>query len=163
MRERFLDFILFVKELFLEIFSFGEYDYFGTVWKEFIFSYIFIWIMIIIIVSIIVFLIVELLSQRIEISKIRKINEKIVFSIVTKKIYDEPSSNLIFINKVPISHQNPARYNVYIKYEDVEDIIDSRELFNQVNVGDQISTCLKTGFDKKGKIVKQWIELAPLN
>lgn len=156
-----------MRERFLEIFTFGEYNFWSDNWKYDIPMYICRWIvdfcllfLVIYLISFFVYHIIRYINKD---SKICKINKEIVFSQVIKKEYTMPYSEIIFVGRIPITRQTLPHYRVYVKYDEVEEVFDDEELFNQVNEEDQISTCLKTGLNKKGKVVKQYIELAPLN
>ncbi len=118
-----------------------------------------VWLLIFFLVFL-VFLLVNAIKEE---SDIKTINEESVMAVIAKKEHIKSSTNVIIVNRMPILLTIPEEYNVYLEYGEVSTIVDDEELFTQVKAHDNVSACLKTRFDKKGRIVKQWLELAPLN
>lgn len=83
-----------------------------------------------------------------------KYKEETVQAVITKKDYVPPRTYTTFMSTgksvIPIVNTVPAEYNIIVKYNNLSDTIESKELYDALKVGDsiQVKHVLKYSKDK---------------
>ena len=86
-----------------------------------------------------------------------------VKGIVIEKEYDKPevtyTTKTVDGQKVKKKKVKPEEYEVTIQYKSLEREFEDESLYDRVKEGQEIDIVLKQGFDKKGNLVTESIEL----
>lgn len=88
-------------------------------------------------------------------------SEQVKGKIIAK--HYEPSQEYLTVVPIgktvmPITQYTQEKFEIMIKYDDYNKTIDSKELYNSLNVGDSINMQLVKDFDYDGNLVRIHLE-----
>lgn len=89
--------------------------------------------------------------------------EETVQAVITKKDYVPPRTYTTFMSTgksvIPIVNTIPAEYNIVVKYNNLSDTIESKELYDALKVGDSIQVKHVSKYSKdKNEFLGDYIE-----
>ena len=88
-------------------------------------------------------------------SKVTYIERQNVDVEVVKKEYHAAFTSVVNTGKnvIPISH--PERNYIYVKYKDIEECVDNKQIYDACEIGSVFSMVLLNKYDENNEIIKQ--------
>lgn len=92
-------------------------------------------------------------------NKVAYIERQKVDVEVVKKEYHAAFTSVVNTGKslVPIRH--PERNYIYVKYKDIEECVDNKQIYDACEIGSVFSMVLLNKYDENNEIIKQQLLL----
>lgn len=88
-------------------------------------------------------------------SKVAYIERQKVDVEVIKKEYHAAFTSLVNTGKSVIPISRPERNYIYVKYKDIEECVDNKQIYDACEIGSVFSMVLLNKYDENNEIIKQ--------
>ena len=91
-------------------------------------------------------------------SKVIKEKTTKVTANVVNKQYVAGATTIVMSGKTMIPITRPPRYEIHLKYKELEEIIDNFDIYNNTEIGDEITMFLVQGYSENDELISEKLE-----